>query len=88
MNPIDLLRQIIDRGFNNGDLAVAEEICSPEMVEHEYLVPPELHGAEILKFQIQAARAELEGLRLTIEDYVEDGTKVWARSLAGRWAGA
>jgi hypothetical protein len=26
-NPIDLFRQIIERGFNQGDLTVADEIC-------------------------------------------------------------
>jgi len=79
---IDLFRQIIDRGFNSGDLTVADELCSPSLVEHEYLVPPDIRGPDILKFQIQAARAELADLRLVIEDYVEDGAKVWARSLA------
>ncbi len=59
MQKIDLFRQIIERGFNQGDLAVADELCAPTLIEHEYLVPPHLRGAEILRFQIQAARAEL-----------------------------
>jgi predicted SnoaL-like aldol condensation-catalyzing enzyme len=79
MEKIDLFRQIIDRGFNQGDLAVADELCAPTLIEHEYLVPPHLRGAEILKFQIQAARHELRYLTLAIEDFVEHEDKVWVR---------
>jgi predicted SnoaL-like aldol condensation-catalyzing enzyme len=79
MEKIDLFRQIIDRGFNQGDLAVADELCAPTLIEHEYLVPPHLRGAEILKFQIQAARTELRYLTLAIEDFVEHEDKVWVR---------
>jgi predicted SnoaL-like aldol condensation-catalyzing enzyme len=79
MNKIDLFRQIIERGFNQGDLAVADELCAPALIEHEYLVPPHLRGAEILKFQIQTARAELRYLTLAIEDFVEHEDKVWVR---------
>jgi hypothetical protein len=31
--------QIIERGFNRGDLSVADEICSDALIEHEYLAP-------------------------------------------------
>jgi predicted SnoaL-like aldol condensation-catalyzing enzyme len=79
MHNIDLFRQIIERGFNQGDLAVADELCAPTLIEHEYLVPPHLRGAEILKFQIQAARTELRYLTLSIEDFVEHEDKVWVR---------
>jgi hypothetical protein len=36
---VDLFRQIIERGFNRGDLSVADEICSDALIEHEYLAP-------------------------------------------------
>jgi hypothetical protein len=48
---IDLFRQIVDRGFNHGDLSVAEEICADILIEHEYLAP-NARGADILKGQI------------------------------------
>jgi ketosteroid isomerase-like protein len=62
---------------------VADEVCSTEQfTEHEYLAPTDLPGPEILKSQIQAARQEVSGLVLTIEDIVADGNKVWARMVA------
>lgn len=83
MHKIDLFRQIVERGFNQGDLTVADELCAPSLIEHQYLVPPHLQGAEILKFQIQAARDEVRYLTLAIEDFVEHEDKVWVR-LRGR----
>ena len=80
---VELFRTIIERGFNQGDLSVADEVCSTEQfTEHEYLAPTDLPGPEILKSQIQAARQEVSGLVLTIEDIVADGNKVWARMVA------
>lgn len=79
MTNLDRFRQIIERGFNQGDLAVADEVCSSSLIEHQYPAPVHLRGPDILKFQITSARAEMAGLSLTIEDYVEDGEKLWVR---------
>ena len=78
----DLFRRIIEEGFNQGNLAVADELCAPGLVEHEYLVPPELRGADILKHQINSARAEVNGLTLVIEDIAETDATVWGRCQA------
>ena len=78
---VDLFRQIIERGFNRGDLSVADEICSDALVEHEYLAPA-ARGADILKGQTTAARSGVEGLQLSIEEYVESGDKIWVRMRA------
>jgi ketosteroid isomerase-like protein len=78
---VDLFRQIIERGFNRGDLSVADEICSDALIEHEYLAP-NARGADILKGQIAAARSGVEGLQLSIEEYVESGDKIWVRMRA------
>jgi ketosteroid isomerase-like protein len=80
---VELFRAVIERGFNQGDLSVADEVCAHHpFTEHEYLAPTDLPGPEILKSQIQAARSEVAGIVLTIEDIVEDGDKVWARMVA------
>jgi len=78
----ELFRFVIERGFNQGDLSVADEVHAEEFSEHEYLAPTGLPGPEILKSQIRAARSEVQGLTLTIEDIVADGEKVWARMVA------
>jgi ketosteroid isomerase-like protein len=78
---VRLFNAIIDRGFNQGDLSVADEVCAAGLAEHEYLAKTNLPGPEILKDQIQTARGNTKGFTLTVEDLVENGDKVWARSI-------
>ncbi len=78
----ELFRQIIERGFNQGDLSVADEVCAEDFAEHQYLLPTDLPGPEILKIEIRSARESMQGLKLSIEDMVVDGNKVWARMVA------
>lgn len=80
MDNARLFRMIIERGFNGGDLSVADEMCAPTLIEHEYLAPT-APRPDILKTQIRQARAEVTNLHLTIEDLVVEGDKVWARML-------
>lgn len=75
-------KAIVERGFSQGDLTVADEICAQELVEHEYLSPTDVPGPEILKTQIEDARRCIKGLTLVIEAVVEAGDTVWARSKA------
>jgi ketosteroid isomerase-like protein len=77
---VRLFNTIIDRGFNQGDLSVADEVCAAILEEHEYLAQTGVPGPEILKDQIQTARSHIKGLTLTVEDLVESGDKVWGRS--------
>ena len=82
MSNLDLFRAIIERGFNQGDLSVADELCADNLAEHEYLAHTDLPGPEILKNQIREARRDVGGLQLTIEDVVVEADKVWARMVA------
>ena len=75
-------RAIIERGFCQGDLTVADELCAAKMVEHEYLANAEIPGPEILKAQIREARHSIKDLQLTIEAFVETADTIWARSKA------
>jgi len=79
---LEMFRLVVDRGFNRGDLSVADEVCAQAFVEHQYLLPTDLPGPEILKIEIQSARREMHGLVLTIEDIFAQGDKVWARMVA------
>jgi ketosteroid isomerase-like protein len=79
---VQLFRKIIDRGFCQGDLSVADEICAMKLSEHEYLAKTDVPGPEILKDQIRDARSSIRDLILTVEDIVESGGTVWARSRA------
>ncbi|APG14474.1 ketosteroid isomerase-like protein [Bradyrhizobium elkanii] len=73
---------IIERGFSQGDLTDADEICAENLVEREYLSPTDIPGPQILKAQIEDARRSIRDLTLAVEAVVEAGDTVWARSKA------
>lgn len=79
---VELFRRVIERGFNQGDLSVADEVCAEVFTEHQYPAAINTSGPENLKSMIQGARSQIHGLTLTIEDIVADGDKVWARIVA------
>jgi hypothetical protein len=64
-----LFRMIIERGFNQGDVSVADEVCAAKLIEHEYLAPTDLPGPDILRTQIRQARAEVANFHLTIGEH-------------------
>ena len=70
---------IVERGFSQGDLAVADEVCDEKLIEHQYLARTGLPGPQILKAQIEDARQSIRDLSFTIEAVVESGDTVWAR---------
>ncbi|MCC8971640.1 ester cyclase [Bradyrhizobium brasilense] len=79
---LEHFKAIIERGFSQGDLTVADEVCAEKLIEHEYLSKTDLPGPQILKAQIEDARGSIKKLRLAIEAIVEAGDTVWARSKA------
>jgi ketosteroid isomerase-like protein len=81
MGNADVLRQVIEQGFGRGDLSVADTCAGTAIAEHEYGAPEEASGPALLRAMIREARAEMVGLTMTVEDLVEDGDKVWARSV-------
>ncbi|MFQ3458383.1 ester cyclase [Bradyrhizobium sp. UFLA01-814] len=79
---LERFKAIIERGFSQGDLTVADEVCAERLIEHEYLSKTDLPGPQILKAQIEDARGSIKNLRLAVEAIVEAGDTVWARSKA------
>jgi ketosteroid isomerase-like protein len=79
---LERFRAIVERGFSQGDLAVADEVCADKLIEHEYLSKAGIPGPQILKAQIEEARHSIKDLKLTIEAFVETSDTVWARSKA------
>jgi ketosteroid isomerase-like protein len=79
---LERFKAIVERGFSQGDLTVADEVCDEKLIEHQYLARTDLPGAQILKTQIEDARRSIEGLKFTVEAVVEAGDTVWARGKA------
>jgi predicted ester cyclase len=76
-----IVRQVIERGYNQGDLTIADEVMGQRHVEHEYQAKTDVPGPEILKIAIVETRKAFNGMVITIEDLVESDNKVWIRSL-------
>ena len=54
---VEIMRQVIERGFGAGDLGVADEFAANAIIEHEYGAPTAESGPELLKAMIAEARA-------------------------------
>ena len=74
-----LARRLIEAGFNEGDLSVADDVISPEHIEHQYFGPDHAPGPAGVKAVIASLRAAFSDFHLAIDDLVVDGDKVWLR---------
>jgi predicted ester cyclase len=78
-DPESVVRRLIEEGFNQGKLEVAEELTSPELVEHQDFGPNHAAGAEGVKAVIASLRRAFPDFHLEIENLAVDGDKVWLR---------
>lgn len=78
--PLEVMHRIFDEGFATGDDAVVDELCSPDLVEHQFGLAGV--GAEAIA-HVKAAIRDVHGavpdMRFTVEDSVVVGDRVWVR---------
>src|SRR5689334_15484777 len=72
----EVLRRVIEEGFNKGNYAALDSLFAPDYQEHQFGLRASLEG---FQRDIQTLRAAFADLHLTIEDMVADGDKVWIR---------
>lgn len=75
----EVVRRLIEDGFNHGDLGVADAVTSPDAVEHQDFGPDHAPGAEGTKAVISSLRNAFSDFHLTIDDLAADGDTVWLR---------
>ena len=75
-----VLQRMFDEGFATGNGAVVDELCSPDLVEHQFGTSGT--GAEAVQ-HVKDAMRDVHGavpdIRFTIEDSVESGDTIWVR---------
>ena len=77
---LEVLRRMLDEGFATGDTSVVDELCSPDLVEHQFgLSGTGQEALDHLREAIRQVHAGIPDMRYTIEDYVESGDAVWVR---------
>ncbi len=72
-----LVRRLIEETWNEGNLAVVDELLSPGYVLH--VAAPKLPDREGYKQVVSMYRTALPDLRFAIEDMVAEGDKVVVR---------
>lgn len=83
MEPVSnetLYRRLIEEGFNQGNLAVIDEIVAPDALEHQRGSEP---GQDGVKKTIRYLRSAFPDFTLTIDELAVVGDKVWARQHGG-----
>ena len=72
-------RKLIEVGFTTGDLGVADDLVSPDALEHQRGSKP---GIEGVKATITTLRAWFSDFELTVMKIAADGDTVWALNRA------
>jgi predicted ester cyclase len=77
---LDVLRRMFDEGFATGNDAIVDELCSPDLVEHQFgLTGSGPAALASVKAAIRDVHRAMPGLRFDIEDSAESGDRVWVR---------
>lgn len=75
-----VLHRMFHEGFATGNDAVVDQVCSPDLIEHQFGTSGV--GADAIE-HVKAAVRDVHGafpdIRFTIEDTAEFGDIIWAR---------
>jgi len=75
-----IYRRLIEEGFNQGNLAVVDELCAPDAREHQRGSEDGPAGAKRTSTYL---RSVFPDFKITIDEVVVVGDKVWARQKGG-----
>src|ERR1043166_9966487 len=78
---LTVMERMFAEGFAAGNADVVDDLCSPDLVEHQFRpTGDDSPGAiELVKDAIRGLHAAVPDLSFTIEDSVEQGDKIWVR---------
>lgn len=75
---VTLYRRVIEEGFGKGDLAVIDEVMSPDFTEHE-IAPGQGPGRQGVKDVVGMMRTAFPDLHLTLQDAFTSGDQLCGR---------
>ncbi|WBQ02792.1 ester cyclase [Kribbella sp. CA-293567] len=83
MTGFEALERILHEGFATGNAAIVDEVCSPDLVEHQFGLAGQ---GEQARDQVKAAICDVYALMpdvvYTVEDSVVSGDTIWLRGRA------
>ncbi len=75
-----VMQRIFDEGFATGDPSVADELCSPDLVAHQFgLAGTGAEAVQNVKAAIRDLHAIVPDMTFTIQDHVEAAETIWVR---------
>jgi predicted ester cyclase len=78
-----VLERILQEGFGTGNDAIVDEVCAPELIEHQFgLAGVGAEAIEHVKAAIRDVHALMPDIVYTVEDSVTQGDMVWVRGRA------
>lgn len=79
-----VMEQMLQAGFAAGDASVVDELCSPELIEHQFGLAGDspAEALEHVRNAIRDVHRAVPDLRFTIEDAVQDHDLIWVRARA------
>src|SRR5436305_10388465 len=74
------MRRMFDEGFATGKVTVVDEVCSPQLADHQFgLAGVGDEAIENVKNAIRDVHRAVPDIVFTIEDAVETGDTIWMR---------
>jgi steroid delta-isomerase-like uncharacterized protein len=72
-------RRVIEEAWNQGKLAMLDEICTAEFVEHDPSAEEDVRGMDALRERITGYRTAFPDLHVSIDDAFASGNEVVLR---------
>ncbi len=72
----ELVRRLVERGFNHGDLDVVDDLVAPDVVTHNPLILDAPTGPESVRGGIAMIRSSFPDLHAEILDLMAEGDRV------------
>ena len=78
----EVIRRMFDEGFATGNGAVVDELCSPELVEHQFGLAgaTAAEAVQHVKDAMSDVHRAVPDIAFTIEDSVERDDTIWVRA--------
>ena len=76
-----VMRRMFDEGFATGNGAVVDELCSPDLVEHQFgLAGAPGEALQHVKDAMRDVHSAVPDVRFSIEDSAQHGDTIWVRA--------
>ncbi|MCR2764414.1 ester cyclase [Microbacterium sp. zg.B48] len=80
---VRVLERMLLEGFATGNTAIVDELCAPDMVEHQFGMSGQGREAiDKVKRGITEVHRAMPDIRFTVGDWTQDGDTVWVRAEA------